>query len=70
MTPLILRANIHCVKGSVDEAEFYVGGTKRHLALRIQDNLSAKSGVHMQIRSHKDCHTCTVNNLYVFFQAN
>ena len=58
VTPLTLRANVHCLKGSCDKTQSYIGRTKRHLAVRFHEHLSEKSGkcaIHEHISSCKDC---------------
>ena len=43
VTPLTLRVNVvHCCRGSCDKTQSYIGRTKRHLAVRVQEHLSVK----------------------------
>ena len=47
--------------------------TKRHLAMRVQEHLSGKSGkpaIHEHTSSCKDCHPCSISNFYIISQAN
>ena len=46
---------------------------KRHLAVRVQEHLSGKSGksaIHEHISSCKGCHSCSISNFYTLAQAN
>ena len=44
--------------------------TKRHFAVKVQENLSGKSAIYEHISSCKDCHSCCISNLYTSAQAN
>ena len=58
VTSLALKANVvYCLKGSCDKTQFYIGKTKRHLTVRVQEHLSGKSAIHEHISSSKDCHS-------------
>ena len=68
VTPLTPKANvIDCLKGSPDKTQSYIGKTKRHLAVRVQEHLSGKSGksvIHEHISLCMDCHSCSISNYY------
>ena len=72
-TPLTFRTNaVHCLKRSCDKTQSYIGKTKRHLAVRVQENhsgTSGKSAIHGHISSCKDCHSCSISNFYTLAQA-
>ena len=74
LTPLTLRANVvYCSKGSCDKTQSYIGKTKRHLAVKVQEHLSGKSGIsaiHVHIGSCKGCHSYSISIFYTISQAN
>ena len=71
VSPLTLRANVvYCFKGSCDKIQSYIGMTRRHLALWVQEHLSGKSAIHEHISSCKDCHSYSINNVYTISQAD
>ena len=74
MTPLTLRANVvYCCKGSCVKTQSYISKTKRHLAIKVQEHLSGKSGksaIHEHISSCKDCYSCYISNFYTLAQSN
>ena len=74
VTALSLKADVvHCPKVSCDKTQSYIGRTKRHLAVRVQEHLSVKLGkstIHENISSYADCHSCSNSNYYAYAQAN
>ena len=48
----------------------YIGKTKRHLAVRVQEHLSGKSAIHDHISSCKDCHSYSISNCCTISQDN
>ena len=51
----------------------YIGRTKRHVAVRVQEHLSGESGksaIHEHLSSCKDCHSCSISNFYAISLAN
>ena len=64
---------VYCFKGSCDKIHCYIGESKRHLAVRIQEHHSVKSGkptIHENVSSCKGCHSCSISNFYYLAQAN
>ena len=61
---------VYCFKGPCDKTQFYIGKTKRHLAMRVQEHLSGKSAIPEYISSSKDCHSCSISNFCIISQAN
>ena len=46
VTPMTPKVNVvYCHKGYCDKAQSYIGKTRRHLGLRVQERLSGKSGI-------------------------
>ena len=71
VTTLTHKANVvYCLNGSCDMTQSYIGKTKRHLAVRVQQHLSGKSAIHDHISSCKGCHSCSISNYYTISQAN
>ena len=74
MNPLTPKANvIYCLKVSCDKIQSYIGRTKTHLAMRVQEHLSGKSGkssIHEHISSCKDRHSSSISNFYTLAKAN
>ena len=71
MTSLTLKANVvYCFNGSCDMTQSYIGMSKIHMAMRVQEHLSGKSAIHEHISSCKDSHSCSISNFYTLVQAN
>ena len=63
--------NFLFISQTCDKAQSYIGKTKIHLVVWIQEHLSGKSGrsaIHVDISSCKDCHSCLSASL--ISQAN
>ena len=70
VTPLTLKANVvYCFKGSCDRTNFYIGRTKIHLAVRVQEHLSGKSGnsaIHEHV-SHARTVTLALSATFILY---
>ena len=53
-----------------DKIQSYIGRTKRHLAVKVQEHLPGKSVIHEHISSCKDCQSFSISNFYIISQVN
>ena len=70
---LLLLLCVLLIQEILNKTQSYVGKTERHLAVRVQEHLSGKSGkcaIHEHISSCKDCHSCSISNFYTSAHAN
>ena len=73
VTPLTLKANVvYCFKGSCDETQSYIGKKKKHLAVRVEEHISGKSGIsaiHEHISSCKELSLLLYHKLLYYISS-
>ena len=70
MTPLTISTSaVNCFIESCDEIQCYIGKTKRHLALWVDEHLSEKSAVHEYYGLFKDSLSCSINKCFILTQT-
>ena len=69
VSPFTLKANVvYCFIASCEKTQSYIGKTKRHLAVRVQEHLSVKSGKSaiMNISVHVRTVTLALSATFIF----
>ena len=61
---------VYCFRGFCDKTQSYIGKTRRHLVVRVQEHLSGKSAIREHISSCKDRHSCSIGNFCIKSQVN